>query len=104
MKTLLGLTVALGLLASSAIASPADQEAPLPWMGFEYSDYRATLLAHGWQPVAQEQTAYDGGYPEVQCGNGSCSAAWLTEDGEEISFGLWPTDPLVVAPAFDNGF
>lgn len=96
----LGLAFGLVALAYPILA----QDLPSAALA-SYSKYRVALISSGWKPVRQQGVlGRDGkpmyGYPEVVCGNRTCSADWLDKSGRKVSIGLWrnATNQLVLAP------
>lgn len=54
----------------------------------EYPVYRDELIQSGWLPL---QGAGDGGFQELTCGRGLCSAEWQHESGSRtLTVILWP--------------
>jgi hypothetical protein len=102
------MAVAMAVGANDLLAQVSDDDA-LPDEGLAaYSDYRSALLAAGWQPVAQENSRP--GLEEVVCGNRTCSAAWRSRSGRDVTLVLWPTFPnaddsevLRLAPQYEDG-
>ena len=72
----------------AVLLSTGAMALPLPTEGLaKYDDYRAALLASGWEPIPRK---YADRFPEVECTQHFCTAAWVA-DGRTIQIWLWPT-------------